>query len=148
MEQEAEANAPEFLLSTCCGFPLSEPQSFSCLLVKPHMHEAKLLLHYRLLWTGLRMDKGTFISSTVHCYGSLLQWQPCVGVQCMYRCACECLMRVWRNIYKIYSTRLVVSHWFLTIYNPSRLITPSRGTMHKQSLETQQKKGPVLHWLI
>lgn len=72
MEQEAEANAPEFLLSTCCGFPLSKPQGFLCLLVKPHMHEAKPLLRYRLLWAGLRTDKGTFVSGTVCCYGSLL----------------------------------------------------------------------------
>lgn len=61
MKQDTEASSPEFLLSTCCDFPLTKPQIL-CLLVKPYMHEPKPL-HCRLLWAGLGMDKETLSSN-------------------------------------------------------------------------------------
>lgn len=63
MEQETEA-----LLNSCSAsavfFPRTKPQIL-CLLVKPYVHEPKPLLLYRLLWTGLGVDKETCFSSTL-----------------------------------------------------------------------------------
>lgn len=124
MEQETEASSPEFLLSTRC---FSSNQTTDFMSISEAIQawtETLAVLQTVLDCAGNGQEDFLFQ------YFALLQELAAasahvgVGTAYVWRCV---FTGEWRNIYQRYSTSLVVSHWFLATYNPSRLITPNHG---------------------